>query len=137
MADGQTFDITVNYNVTDGLASVANTATITIEGENDDPDAVDDSVATDADLAFNEDDGAQVITADILGNDTDPDTGDVLTVSAIDTTGTTGLVTLVGGVFPTTRMARLRAWRLANRPRIRSPTPSAMAIAVPTRQPSR
>ncbi len=60
--------------------------------------AVDDSAATDADLAFGEDEGARNITADLLGNDSDPDASDTLSVTAVDTTGTTGLVTLIGGV---------------------------------------
>ena len=87
LADGTLFDITIDYDVTDGAASTANTATVTITGANDGPVAGDDSgvgFSTDEDTAFT--------TASVLGNDTDVD-GDLLSVSALDTTGTLGLVT--------------------------------------------
>ncbi|NVK52153.1 MAG: cadherin-like domain-containing protein, partial [Flavobacteriaceae bacterium] len=89
-----------NLNGTSLGVDISDGATVTINNDdtNSPPNAVDDSVATDVDLAFGEDDGARAITADILGNDTDPDIVDALTVIAINTTGTTGLVALVGGV---------------------------------------
>ena len=91
LAAGVPFDITVDYDVTDGQNSVDNTATITINGENDQPVAVDDGspdstgFVTDEDTAFT--------TANVLTNDNDVDVGDTLSVSDLDTTGTVGLVT--------------------------------------------
>jgi len=41
---------------------------------------------------------ARLATAALLAGDTDPDTNDALAVTAIDTTGTVGTVTLVAGV---------------------------------------
>ena len=66
----------------------------TLEGivSNNPPTANDDSVGV------NEDDGATDVTATLLSNDTDPDAGDILAISAIDDTGTTGQVLLVAGV---------------------------------------
>ena len=99
LADGASVIDTFTYTISDGNGGTGTaTVSITINGANDAPNAVDDSVTTDADLSFEKNDGARVITADILGNDTDPDTGGILTVTAIDITGTSGLVTLAGGV---------------------------------------
>ncbi|MCP5155360.1 MAG: tandem-95 repeat protein [Ectothiorhodospiraceae bacterium] len=99
---GETATDTFSYTVSDGNGGTDTaTVTVTINGStaaNQPPVAVDDDVTTDPDLAFGEDEGGRAITADILGNDTDADPADVLTVSAIDTTGTSGLVTLVAGV---------------------------------------
>ena len=51
------------------------------------PDAMDDSFTTSEDISL-------TITAeDLLSNDSDPDEGDTLTISSIDTDGTTGTVT--------------------------------------------
>ena len=61
---------------------------MTINGENDQPVAVDDSgtsFATDQDTAF--------VTGNVLTNDSDIDATDVLNVSGIDLTGTVGSVT--------------------------------------------
>lgn len=61
---------------------------ITVTDVNDAPVAHDDGgtgFVTDEDTAF--------LTGNILENDTDQDTSDVLSVSSIDTTGTLGLVT--------------------------------------------
>ena len=97
--EDETFTVTLGPAPPDVKLGDKKTATGTIlNDDNAAPDAIDDSVATDADLAFGAADGARAITADILGNDADPDTGDTLTVTAIDTTGTIGLATLAGGV---------------------------------------
>ena len=60
-----------------------------ITGGNDAPTAVDDNAS------FGEDDGSSVL--DVVGNDTDPDTNDPLSVDSVDTTGTIGTVNLGGG----------------------------------------
>ncbi|MCB1934996.1 MAG: cadherin-like domain-containing protein, partial [Nitrosomonas sp.] len=83
--------ISVTYDVTDGLDSVGNTATITITGENDDPIATDDGNPDPTGFITDED--TQFTTSNVLLNDTDADSGDVLSISSIDTTGTVGLVT--------------------------------------------
>jgi len=62
------------YRASDGsLQSAPATVTITVTPVNDAPVAVDDTAATEADTP---------VDIDVLGNDTDPDTGDSLTVSA-------------------------------------------------------
>ncbi|WP_180236545.1 Ig-like domain-containing protein, partial [Marinicella litoralis] len=62
--------------------------TITINGLNDAPDAVDDtSASTDEDSAL--------ASVDLTGNDTDAESDDV-EISSIDTTGTLGAVTING-----------------------------------------
>jgi VCBS repeat-containing protein len=65
------------YTVSDGHGSTSDaTVTITITGLNDGPVALDDSASTDQNTIL---DGASV-----LANDSDPDTGDSLNVSAVD-----------------------------------------------------
>ncbi|MBO9406206.1 tandem-95 repeat protein [Shimia sp. R9_1] len=94
LAQDESFEVTVAYDVSDGSDSTANTATLTITGANDQPTANDDSGAG---FETNEDTG--FVTASVLGNDADVD-GDTLTVSALDTTGTLGAVTNNGdGTF--------------------------------------
>ena len=61
------------------------TVTISVVPVNDDPVAVDDSDSVSEDAA--------PVQIDVLANDGDDDAGDVLTVAAVDTTGTKGLVT--------------------------------------------
>ena len=65
---------------------------VTVTGANDLPTAVADSVSA------GEDAGADVAVSALLANDHDPDNHDVLSLTAIDTNGTIGLVTLSGGV---------------------------------------
>ena len=68
------------------------TFTYTITGVNDGPTANNDEGATGSVTAFT--------TGNVLANDTDPDTNDVLSVLSIDTTGTLGSVTNNGdGTF--------------------------------------
>ncbi|HSG99935.1 MAG TPA: Ig-like domain-containing protein, partial [candidate division Zixibacteria bacterium] len=123
LADSETFDITVNYDVTDGVASVANTATVTIMGENDAP--VIDDLGSDVDAAVQEDASSPNLadTGNVLFSDvdlTDSHTaGAVFTgtdfsggqlggmnaaVSA-QTSGTTGLGGMVGWTFTVSNAA--------------------------------
>lgn len=73
------------YTVRDtaGLAATAR-ATLTLAGVNDAPIAADDAVATTAGVATGN------LWSVLLGNDRDPDTGDVLALASIDLTGTQG-----------------------------------------------
>ncbi|MEM7543351.1 MAG: Ig-like domain-containing protein, partial [Pseudomonadota bacterium] len=88
---GQTATDTVTYTVSDdGGATSTETVTVTVTGVNDTPTANDDSPGP-----FANSSGDSVL--DLVGNDTDPDSSDVLTVSAINTTGTLGSVTLNSG----------------------------------------
>ena len=64
---------TFNYTLFDGTATATGTVTITITAVNDAPTAVDDSASTDEDTAV------QIV---VVNNDTDPDTGDTLTISS-------------------------------------------------------
>ena len=89
LAVGDTAIDSFTYTVTDGNGGTDTaTVNVTITGVNDAPTAIDDNAT------FGEDDGASVLA--IVGNDTDPD-GDTLTVGGVDTSGTTGTVTLSGG----------------------------------------
>ncbi|MEM6462258.1 MAG: Ig-like domain-containing protein [Pseudomonadota bacterium] len=81
--------LTINYDVTDGIASVANTATATISGVNDAPTAIDDAGA-----GFETEEETAFVIADLLANDVDPD-GDVISLLELDTTATTGIVTIL------------------------------------------
>ncbi|MBE0534753.1 MAG: tandem-95 repeat protein, partial [Phycisphaerae bacterium] len=77
---------TFTYTATDG-SQISNSATVTvtvINVDNDPPTAVDDTATTDEDIA---------ITIDVLMNDSDPDTGDGLTVTNLTqpTNGTVGV----------------------------------------------
>jgi VCBS repeat-containing protein len=74
------------YTASDGNATDTATVSVTINGVNDVPDAVNDAASTNEDNA---------VTITVLGNDTDAD-GNVLTVSAV-TQGTKGAVTINGG----------------------------------------
>jgi len=79
------------YMVSDG-SSDSNVATvaITVDPVNDTPVAQNDSAATDEDTAI------QISKSDLLGNDSDVDLGDVLSLLSVDTTGTKGVVGLNG-----------------------------------------
>ena len=75
------------YTANDGfLDSNIATVTITVDPVNNPPAADDDYVVTDEDT--------QVVVGapGLLANDSDPDVGDTLTVIAVDTVGTIGLV---------------------------------------------
>ena len=81
---------TFRYRLTSGGAgSASGTVTITVTGVNDAPAAVNDS------YTVNENTTLRVAAPGVLGNDTDPDTGDSLTASLLTATGPGG-VTLDG-----------------------------------------
>ena len=61
------------YTVSDGTATATATVTITITAVNDAPTAVDDSTSTAEDTA---------VDINVVANDTDPDTGDTVTISS-------------------------------------------------------
>ncbi|HVF06439.1 MAG TPA: Ig-like domain-containing protein [Frankiaceae bacterium] len=75
---------TFTYTVTDsnGVTDTA-TVTVTVNGTPDAPVATDDTASTSEDAST---------VVPVLGNDADAD-GDALSVSAVDTTGTSGVVT--------------------------------------------
>ncbi|SEQ24320.1 Ca2+-binding protein, RTX toxin-related [Loktanella sp. DSM 29012] len=77
LGEGETATTTVTYTVTDpdGVEDTA-TVTITVTGTNDAPIAVADTGVSSADMVQPLD--------NVLGNDTDPDLNDVLTVGAVD-----------------------------------------------------
>ncbi|MCK5037650.1 MAG: tandem-95 repeat protein [Thermoplasmata archaeon] len=83
----QAFDF-FNYSLTDGELFDTGMVTITIDGINDVPTAVDDGGP-----GFVVNEAAAANTASVLTNDTDPDTNDVLSVNALNDTGAIGLVT--------------------------------------------
>ena len=74
LAIGQSDILTFTYEVTDGLASVLNTLTLTVTGENDAP-----SVAAAIAASVNEDDAS--FTVDLLTGASDVDNGAVLSVA--------------------------------------------------------
>jgi len=82
-----------DYSITDGNGgSDSATVTVTVDGVNDGPTAVDDTVSTDEDTPFT--------TGDLTQNDTDPEPSDTLAVTDLDDSGTIGLVTTNGdGTF--------------------------------------
>jgi VCBS repeat-containing protein len=73
------------YQVNDGTSnSNTVTVTITVTAINDAPIAVNDGPFT-----LDEDGSRTLTAAELLGNDTDPDTGDVLHVASVDSTANT------------------------------------------------
>ena len=93
LAVGESATDNFSYTIDDGNGAT-DTATVfvTINGANDAPTADNDSTS------IGEDFGATDITAALLAGDTDPDTNDTLGITALDTTGTVGTVSLVAGV---------------------------------------
>jgi len=82
---GETATETFTYIVEDGNGgSDQQTVTVTVNGTNDAPVAVDDAVT------FAEDDGA--VNFNPLVNDTDANVGDTLSIASVDDAGTTGLI---------------------------------------------
>jgi len=72
LAAGETATVTFTYTTDTGATE---NVTVTINGVNDGPDAIDDDRTTDQDTAL-------VINA--IGNDTDADTSDVLLITGVD-----------------------------------------------------
>jgi VCBS repeat-containing protein len=90
LAAGQTAIDTFTYTMQDsGGAQSTATVSVQIVGQNDAPVANADSGNA------VEDGGA--VTVDVLANDTDIDNGDTRTLVSVDTTGTTGAASIVGG----------------------------------------
>jgi VCBS repeat-containing protein len=78
-----------NYTVSDGNGGTDTaTVTITINGVNNPPIAISDTVTTDEDTAVT------VAAPGLLNNDSDPDIGDTLTVTQVYKSGTAGVVTV-------------------------------------------
>ena len=95
LGNGDTGTDKFNYTITDGDGGTdTGTVTITINGSNDAPVGVNDTGA-----AYETDEETPFTTGDVLSNDTDVES-DTLSVSALNTTGTTGSVTdLTNGTF--------------------------------------
>jgi translation elongation factor EF-1beta len=75
---GESQDVEITYTIADGQGGTSEaTVTVTVEGTNDGPVAVDDS------LSGTEDQGITFTAQDLLGNDTDVD-GDTLTISSFE-----------------------------------------------------
>ena len=92
LAAGETATTTVTYTVSDGNGGTdATTLTVTVTGQTDGPVATNDSLSTGENEAE---------TGDLLANDTDPDTSDVLAVVAVN--GTQGTNFIVNGSFEDT-----------------------------------
>ena len=90
LAAGETATDSFTYTINDGASgSDSATVTITITGQNDAPDANDDSAGVFANA------GDSVI--DVLSNDSDVDASDTVTVISVDGSGAAGQVSLVGG----------------------------------------
>jgi uncharacterized protein len=85
LATGVTASDSFRYTITDagGLTSTA-TVAVTVTGVNDAPVAFNDTVNV------NEDATTANLAALILGNDRDPDAGDALRITSVDTGGTLG-----------------------------------------------
>src|SRR5262249_55884132 len=90
LSAGVTATDTFTYTVTDnhGATSTA-TVTITVTGVNDAPVAVGDSNSTDEDTPLS------VPAPGVLGNDSDPDSGDTFSVTAYSATSAAGASVVV------------------------------------------
>ena len=77
---------TLTYTISDSELTDTATISVTINGANDAPTAVDDSGA-----GFETPSNASFVTASVIANDTDPDL-DTLMIASINTTGTQGTV---------------------------------------------
>jgi VCBS repeat-containing protein len=77
---GQSVIDSFGYTMTDSAGAVSGAmVNLTVTGVNDGPQANGDSAATDEDIA------QTILTAaSLLANDTDPDTGDVISITAFD-----------------------------------------------------
>jgi len=90
LSNGATTTDSFTYTIEDsgGLTDTA-TVTVVVSGDNDQPDAVDDT----ATVAWN----ASLGSIDVLANDSDIDSADTLSVTGFDVTGTLGQVSNNGG----------------------------------------
>lgn len=81
---GETAIDSFSYQIADNDGAVSNgTVSLSVVGVNDAPVALDDVTTTDEDTA---------ITLNVLGNDTDPDLSDRISMLWVDTAGTRGQV---------------------------------------------
>jgi CshA-type fibril repeat protein/VCBS repeat-containing protein len=88
LAVGETAVIEYVYQIEDGRGgSVPQTATITITGSNDVPTVIGESDTTDQDSS---------VTVDVLANDRDPDTSDILTLTSAAIKSGLGNVAFLG-----------------------------------------
>ncbi len=86
LAVGEAGEDKFDYEIDDGNGGTATaTVTVTINGANDAPTAVDDSGAE-----YSTDEATSFSTGNVLTNDTDPDTSDVLSVDSVDATSANG-----------------------------------------------
>ena len=86
LAEGDTAIDTFHYRVADSFgAEATGEIRVTVAGVNDAPNAADDTGAT----AEN-----RPVTLDVLGNDSDPDAGDTLSIVGLGTNGTLGRVSV-------------------------------------------
>ena len=96
LAVGATATDSFTYTASDGNGGTSSTTvTITVTGVNDAPAAVADVGTTNEDTILN------VAASGVLTNDTDPDTGDVLLVSAVNGVGANvgNTITLASGAL--------------------------------------
>ena len=95
LAAGESTTDTFSYTVSDGHGSTDTaTVTVTINGVNDQVDAVDDAISV------NEDATTANLAASLLSNDSDPDTSDVIRITGV-TQGAKGTVVFNDGGTPT------------------------------------
>jgi VCBS repeat-containing protein len=78
LSEGATVTETFSYTASDGTASASANLVITITGKNDAPNAVDDALSTDEDSALTN------VAPGVLANDTDVDSGDTRSVTAVN-----------------------------------------------------
>lgn len=95
LAEGTSEDVTFTYEATDAnLDTDTATVTITVQGVNDDPNAVDDNATTDENSS---------VDVDVLANDSDIDDGDAVSLNGVSISdagggaGGTATATIVGG----------------------------------------
>ena len=94
LTEGEVVSEQVFYDVRDPSGATASAyGVVQVTGQNDAPTADNDT------LTFAEEEGARTVTATLLNGDTDPDLSETeqLTITAIGTSGTQGLVTLEDG----------------------------------------
>ena len=89
LAVGESATVVINYSISDGNGGTSSsTATVTVTGTNDGPTAVADMATTAEDVS---------VLIDVLANDTDPDTTDVLSVTAAAVTTGLGTASIESG----------------------------------------
>jgi VCBS repeat-containing protein len=96
LAVGATASDSFQYTITDGNGGFDTaTATVTINGDNDQPIAVDDVFSVSANAVLNQD-----VTPGTIGQDSDPD-GDAFSVTAVNGGGIGGVINLGSGASAT------------------------------------